>query len=86
MGGPAKVAGKALFGTDNFYKASFVVEGKEYCSSENYFQCCKAVSPEEHEKVRASGPGIGCWEAGNHVKLRKDWDRVRVRVMYKANL
>lgn len=63
----------------------FTVNGVEYCSAENYFQCAKTTTKEEHEYVRKSGPGMEAWGAGANVKLRKDWESVKVNEMYIGN-
>ena len=62
------------------------MNGKKYCSAENYFQSMKATNEHDHEIIRKSGPGEEAWEAGNKLALRPDWDRVKVRIMYEANL
>ena len=71
--------------TDNFLYCYFQIDNIDYCSSENYFQCAKTVSIEERELIRKSGPGLSCWEAGNKIKLRDDWEKVKVFEMYKGN-
>jgi predicted NAD-dependent protein-ADP-ribosyltransferase YbiA (DUF1768 family) len=58
MGGPATIDGIVYPITDNFYHCKFVVNGMEYCSSENYFQACKATNAADHEFIRKSGPGM----------------------------
>ena len=71
---------------DNFYSCTFVVDGKKHYSSENFFQCMKAVTPEDQEQVRRSGAGCACWAAGNKLKaIRHNWDAVKVDYMYQAN-
>jgi len=57
----------------------------DYCSSENYFQCAKCISKEEFENVRKSGSGTNVWIAGNNVKLRNDWEVIKIRAMYNGN-
>lgn len=86
MGGPLKIDGKECPETDNFLPCEFEVNGKRYCSAENYFQANKATNEYDHETIRLSGPGEEAWEAGNKLALRLDWDRVKVRIMYEANL
>ncbi len=55
-----------------------------YYSAENYFQATKCVDAKEKEKVRNSGCGSDVWAAGARVKLRDDWEIVKVRVMYEG--
>jgi len=88
MGGPGLIDGEQHEEVDNFLPCKFVVDGIEYCSAENYFQCQKCVSKdsEEFQKVKGSGPGAGCWSAGHAVRhLRPDWENIKVRVMYEGN-
>ena len=85
MGGPGIINGVSHIETDNFQKCFFIVKDIEYCSAENYFQCAKCMSKDEQEVVRASGPGLSCWDEGNRVKLRPDWESVKVREMYIGN-
>lgn len=63
----------------------FVVNGIEYYSAENYFQAIKATNKADHEKVRLSGTGGDVWAAGSRIKLRADWEMVKVREMYIGN-
>lgn len=86
MGGPAMIDGVVYPVTDNFLRCKFVVLNKEYCSSENYFQCMKARNEEDHEKLRRCGPGMDVWVASRKIHLRQDWEKVKVRVMHQANL
>ena len=90
MGGPATIEGsphKHHPETDNFEHVKFVVGGVEYHSPENYFQCQKSVGvcEREFEATRQSGCGCDVWMAGMRVKLRPDWEAVKVRVMYDGN-
>lgn len=85
MGGPGIIDGKTHPETDNFGKCFFKLNEIEYYSGENYFQCAKCVTKEDHEKVRNSGSGLSCWVAGGQVKLRSDWESVKVREMYIGN-
>lgn len=57
MGGPLTIDGVPVQETDNFYACTFVVNGKKYCSAENYFQAMKATNEYDHETIRLSGPG-----------------------------
>ena len=86
MGGPARIGKKIFYMADNFYIAPFRINGKEYISSESYFQCMKAKNEEDHEFVRMSGPGQLAWEAGANIPLRYDWEKVKVRIMFDGNL
>jgi len=89
MGGPATIEGstRAHPETDNFQPIEFTVDGVRYFSPENYFQCqkSKGVSEAEFERTRRSGCGADVWGAGMRVKLRTDWEIVKVRIMYDGN-
>jgi predicted NAD-dependent protein-ADP-ribosyltransferase YbiA (DUF1768 family) len=84
MGGPGNCDGTEYSEFDNFYKCSFIVDGLEYCSSETFFQCQKTTNDEDRENIRGCG-GLSAWVAGGKIKLRSDWESVKVDEMYKAN-
>jgi ribA/ribD-fused uncharacterized protein len=84
MGGPGWVNGESYDEFDNFHKCSFVVDGLEYPTSETYYQCSKAINNEDHEKIRSCS-GMKAWVEGNKIKIRDDWESVKVECMYKAN-
>eukprot|EP01080_Neovahlkampfia_damariscottae_P010305 gene10305-2722_t len=85
MGGPGTIDGKKHSETDNFQRCKFKINGVEYSSAENYFQCSKTTTKEEFEFVRNSGCGSDVWMAGSKVKLRNDWESVKVNIMYEGN-
>ena len=85
MGGPGFIDEKVHEETDNFQAVNFKINDETYCSAENYFQCAKTTTKEEHELVRKSGPGIKAWNAGSKVKLRENWDAIKVNEMYIGN-
>eukprot|EP00668_Euglena_longa_P001947 GGOE01002271.1.p1 GENE.GGOE01002271.1~~GGOE01002271.1.p1 ORF type:complete len:178 (-),score=66.20 GGOE01002271.1:315-821(-) len=87
MGGPCFVNGKAYHELDNFLVRPFVIDGLQYLSSEQYFQCMKFTDEGYREIIRATKSGNQCWELGNTRKfaIREDWEQVKVQVMYEAN-
>ncbi|CAF1166486.1 unnamed protein product [Didymodactylos carnosus] len=85
MGGPGIIDGQPHTETDNFQKCSFKIKDIEYYSAENYFQAQKATNPQDHDRVRQSGCGADVWMAGSGIKLRPDWESVKVQVMYEGN-
>jgi len=85
MGGPGLIDGKTVHAVDNFLPSTFEVEGVEYYSAENYFQCQKCLNKDEFERVRKSGCGADVWGAGSRVQLRPDWEIIKVRKMYEGN-
>lgn len=85
MGGSAIIDGKIHPETNNFLPCTFVVDGITYPSSENYFQCAKTTNKFDRKMVLESGAGLSAYAAGNRVKLRSDWELVKVDEMYKGN-
>jgi ribA/ribD-fused uncharacterized protein len=69
---------------DNFFPASFEVNGKLWTTSEHYFQAMKTLDPAEQEQVRvAHSPGESK-RLGQKVSMRPDWHEVRYNVMVEA--
>jgi predicted NAD-dependent protein-ADP-ribosyltransferase YbiA (DUF1768 family) len=86
MGGPADIDGKSHPETDNFQPCKFTINGITYLSAENYFQCAKATNDADRDMVLKSGAGCSAWAAGQRIKIRSDWETVKVDEMYKGNL
>jgi N-glycosidase YbiA len=86
MGGPADIDGKSHSETDNFLPCKFVIDGVTYTSAENYFQCSKTTNQADRDMVLNSGAGCSAWAAGQKIKIRSDWETVKVDEMYKGNL
>jgi len=58
--------------------------GKEWPSTEHYYQAAKTTDPEMQEKIRlAVNPGL-TKKMGKNLSVREDWDEFRVEVMRKA--
>ena len=86
MGGPAHIDGEEHPETDNFLPCKFIIDGITYLSAENYFQCAKTTNQADRDMVLKSGAGCSAWAAGQNVKIRSDWELVKVDEMYKGNL
>ena len=86
MGGIADIDGKSHPETDNYLPCEFVIDGVTYSSAENYFQCSKTTNQADRDMVLNSGAGESAWEAGQKIKARSDWKRIKVDEMYKGNL
>jgi ribA/ribD-fused uncharacterized protein len=86
MGGPAYIGEKEHDECDNFYPSKFTIDGVTFNCSEQYFQFKKTFDKEEQEKILLCKSGIKSWVEGNRVKLRSDWEEVKVQVMYEGNL
>jgi len=86
MGGPAMIDGEIHHEVDNFLPVDFTIDGVQYPSVENWFQCSKTTDPVEREKIRGVGSGQDVWRAGAGIQaLRKDWEAVKVRIMYQGH-
>jgi ribA/ribD-fused uncharacterized protein len=84
MGGPGHADGKTFEEFDNFHNCAFVIDGLEYPTSETYFQSCKALNDKDKESIRKCS-GLKAWVEGGKIKLRRDWEEIKVDSMYKAN-
>jgi ribA/ribD-fused uncharacterized protein len=86
MGGPAWINGEPHDECDNFNtEKPFLVDGIEYPSAEHYFQAMKNDDPEYRERVLSKKNGLTAWVEGSKCKLRKDWEEVKVDIMYEGN-
>ena len=86
MGGPAIIDGECHQETCNFQICQFFVDGLEYSSVECYFQAAKATTEKDRDHIRLNGKtGILALELGRCVKIRSDWEEVKVDEMYKGN-
>ena len=83
MGGPCLVDGTMRPELDNFLQCAFELDGKQWTSSEQYFQAVKFTDEGYREKIRACHDGGACWQLGNSraFQLRADWENVKVDVM-----
>jgi ribA/ribD-fused uncharacterized protein len=68
----------------NFHPAPIRIGGRTYPTSEHYFQACKAETREECEAIRKAGNPAQAKRMGRKVKLRKDWESIKVKVMRVA--
>lgn len=65
----------------NFWPTRIEYEGHVYKSSEHAFQAAKAAKGEDREIVAGSKTPGEAKRRGRQVKLRKDWEEVKVDVM-----
>jgi ribA/ribD-fused uncharacterized protein len=70
----------------NFYPAEIVVDGREYPTSEHYFQSKKFEGTPHEEEIRlTAGAGQAAIKGRDHRRpLRKDWEAVKDDVMRVA--
>jgi len=65
----------------NFYECLITLDGKEYSSTEHAFQAAKTLLEKERSKIRKADTPGKAKRLGKLVKLRKDWESVKVGVM-----
>ncbi len=85
MGGPAKIDGKLMEECNNFFECKFEINNRTYPTSEHYFQCCKCINDSDFNSVYEANTAMASWTHGNKVKLRSDWESVKVTSMYNGN-
>ena len=64
----------------NMYEAPFTWDGRSYRNSEAAFQSAKNLDPAERDRF-SSLAGVTAKRAGRKVKLREDWETVKLGVM-----
>jgi hypothetical protein len=67
---------------DNFYRAPFYYEGKEYATVEHFFQAFKAIDEDEHEKIRTVPNPGSAKKFGRTTKLRPEWEEIKNEIMF----
>jgi len=65
----------------NFAPHSVDYEGLTYPTSEHAFQAAKTVDPVERERIRNLPSPGQAKRVGRQIKLRSDWDGMRIDVM-----
>ncbi len=85
MGGPAIINGHKVREFDNFYRAPFVLAGKEWPTVEHYFQAQKEVNIDYQEKIRLCATPHEARDLGQKANLRPYWEEIKAGVMWDAN-
>ena len=70
------------FFLSNFYMAQVTFEGITYTNSEAAFQAQKCIDVEDRKAFSTMSPSEAK-RAGRHVKLRPDWETIKVDIMTK---
>lgn len=70
------------FFLSNFYMAPVTFEGITYTNSEAAFQAQKCIDAEDRKAFSTMSPSEAK-RAGRHVKLRPDWETIKVDIMTK---
>lgn len=65
----------------NFYRQSVVYQGVRYKTSEHAFAAAKAHFQEDHDAIAACKTPGDAKSLGRSIRLRPDWEQVKVRVM-----
>lgn len=65
----------------NFYPCIISYEGLKYPSVEHAFQAAKSLDNEVRRGFQVCPTAADAKYFGRHVKLRSDWDEVKIRVM-----
>ena len=69
----------------NFEKAPVIYEGITYPSTEHAYQALKSTNLVERQYVANSESPAQAKKRGMQIRLRPDWEQVKVDVMYKVN-
>lgn len=73
-------SGKYRF-LSNFYRCYIEYEGITYPSVEHAYQAAKTLSKNERSRIAAMSTPGEAKRAGRQVKLRADWEQVKVAIM-----
>ncbi len=68
----------------NFYNCNIIIDDKKYTTVEHYFQAMKSTNVHDHEKVRVQRTPFDAKRMGRTISLRKDWEDIKIDIMYKA--
>ncbi|MBL8810340.1 MAG: NADAR family protein [Planctomycetaceae bacterium] len=67
----------------NFYPSLIRYDGIHYPTVEHAFQACKSLDSPERLTIAQCGPPARAKSMGRRVKLRHDWESIKVEVMTK---
>lgn len=70
------------FFLSNFYEAPVIFDGIRYNNNEAAFQAQKCINVEDRKNFSKMSPSEAK-KAGLSLKLRPDWEEVKVDIMYK---
>lgn len=65
----------------NFYPSSVTYAGRKFKSVEHAYQAAKSKDKEDHKKLAEMDKPGDAKRYGNNVKLRDDWDKVKIDIM-----
>jgi ribA/ribD-fused uncharacterized protein len=68
----------------NFYDAPITIDGKNFATTEHFFQASKTLDPKWFEAIRKARSAGVAKRMGREAPLRKDWESVKVEVMLQG--
>jgi ribA/ribD-fused uncharacterized protein len=68
----------------NFAPYPIVVGGITYKTIEHYYQAQKTIDAVEQHNITQAPTAAAAQKLGKVVKLREDWDRVKLNIMYRG--
>ena len=68
----------------NFYPAPIMYEGIPFPTTEHFFHAMKSLDPAFWKIIAAKTTPAAAKFAGRSVKLRSDWDQVKIKIMASA--
>lgn len=66
----------------NFELAEVELDGIKYPSTEHAYQAAKTLDPSLREAIRAASTPGKAKRLGNEVKLRSNWDHIKISIMH----
>jgi len=66
----------------NFWPAKVSVYGEEYPTVEHAYQAAKSLNAEVRKSIQNCPTPKDAKRVSHLIEIRKDWDEVRVRIMY----
>lgn len=66
----------------NFAPAKVELDGVEYPTVEHAFQAAKSLDNKDRKKIREAPTPGKAKRLGRKVKLRSDWERIKIPLMY----
>jgi ribA/ribD-fused uncharacterized protein len=75
--------GKYYF-LSNFYPAEIIIGGQTYKTTEHYYQSQKTDNLNEQRFILESITPSQAKKRGSMVNIKKDWDQIKLAVMYIA--
>jgi len=68
----------------NFYPSKFTLENKVWLTVEHWYQAHKTQNPQIQETIRNLKTPFSAKKFGKEINIRKDWDRVKLDIMYQG--